>query len=83
MSDNALVASAATQKNEISLNQLALIGVFGTETDRRALLRQSSGRIVRVQPGQRVGGATIVGIGASELILKSGSGTRKLEMPSD
>ncbi len=82
MAENAVVASAATLKNGISLDRLVLIGVFGTEAERRALVRHASGRIERVRPGERLGGARVLAIGTAELVLKSGSGTRTLEMPS-
>ncbi|NDR54983.1 hypothetical protein [Aliiruegeria sabulilitoris] len=82
MSENTKVASAATQKNEIELDRLALIGTFGTDAERHALVRHSSGRIEKVKMGEKVAGRRIVAIGNGEMFLQTGSGTRKLEMPA-
>lgn len=82
MSDNAIVASAATRKNGLPLDEMALIGVFGKETARRALIRHASGRIETVRPGERLGGRTVVSIGLDGIVLKSGSRVQRLEMPS-
>lgn len=64
---SASVAREATQENAIRLNRVNLIGVFGTPNDRRALVRLSSGRVVRVQVGDRLDGGQVVAIGDSEL----------------
>jgi hypothetical protein len=49
---NADVARAATQGNELRLREVNLIGVTGTASDRRALVRLPSGRFVRVGVGR-------------------------------
>lgn len=82
MSENKKVAAAATQKGEIRLDRMALIGTFGTETNRHALVRQASGRIVKVKMGEKVAGRRVVAIGNGEVFLRAGSGTTRLEMPS-
>lgn len=82
MSDNAKVAKAATQKSTIELGELALIGTFGTEQRRSALVRHSSGRIVKVTMGERVSGRKVVAIDKGILYLQTSGGTRKLEMPA-
>ncbi len=81
MSENQKVAKAATQRNEIRLDRLALIGTFGTETRRHALLRHSTGRIEKVQMGERVAGRRVVAIADGVVFLKSSSGTKRLDMP--
>ncbi|MFV0359525.1 hypothetical protein [Tropicimonas sp.] len=81
MSENATVAEAATQKNTIALDELVLLGTFGTDDARTALVRHTSGRIEKVAPGNRVGRATVVAIDADSLVLKTGSRTRRLQMP--
>ncbi len=77
-----LAGKLATVDNELALNKLALIGTFGTETNRRALVRHSTGRVETVKMGERVAGSRVVAISQDTLFLKSGSKTRKLEMPS-
>ncbi|MCB1391274.1 MAG: hypothetical protein KDK12_19350, partial [Rhodobacteraceae bacterium] len=44
-----------------------LIGVFGTPNDRRALVRLSTGRVVRVQVGDRLDGGQVAAIGENEV----------------
>ncbi len=82
MSENPKVAAAATQKNEIRLDRLALIGTFGTDENRHALVRHASGRIEKVKMGERVAGRRVMAIGKGEIFLKASSGTTRLEMPS-
>lgn len=81
MSENATVAAAATTKNEIPLDRLALIGTFGTDSNRYALLRHASGRIQKVEMGDSVSGRRVAAIGEGELFLRGGSGTKRLDMP--
>ena len=76
-----LVAAAATEKNTLPLDDLALIGVFGPSNDRRALLRHASGRIEQVRPGARVNGRQVIAIDADALVVRVAGGTRRLKMP--
>jgi hypothetical protein len=67
------VAREATVKNAIRLGQINLIGVYGTPSDRRALIRLSSGRFVKVKVGDRVDGGQVAQIGDNSLrYVKSG-----------
>ncbi|MBV0911611.1 hypothetical protein [Anianabacter salinae] len=67
------VARTATVSNAISLGQLNLIGVYGAASDRRALLRLSSGRYVKVKIGDKVDGGQVAAIGSDELrLIKNG-----------
>lgn len=63
----ASVARQATQTDAINLREINLIGVFGTPEDRRALVRMSNGRVVRVQVGDSVDGGRVTAIGDNEL----------------
>lgn len=63
----ASVAAQATEENAIRLRDVNLIGVFGSENSRRALVRLSNGRVVRVQVGDRLDGGQVAAIGESEL----------------
>ena len=60
------VADMAT--NQIDLpNEAMLIGTFGPEADAQALLRLPSGRIRRVERGDRVDGLRITAIAPGQL----------------
>ncbi|PRY25242.1 hypothetical protein CLV78_102419 [Aliiruegeria haliotis] len=71
----------ATTKKGIELDELALIGVFGTDTKRRALVRHASGRVQKIAMGGRLSGGKVVAIGKDEVFIRFGSRTQKLEMP--
>lgn len=64
---SASVSKAATNTNALKLRQVNLIGVFGSASQRRALVRLPSGRLVKVQVGDRVDGGEVASIGESEL----------------
>jgi hypothetical protein len=75
------VARAATDNNAIALGQVALVGVFGTTSNRRALVRLPSGRFKKVSVGDRVDGGKVNAIGASELKYTKSGRTLTLKMP--
>ncbi|PSL17126.1 hypothetical protein [Shimia abyssi] len=69
----ASVARQATIQNAINLNRINLIGVYGTSSNRRALVRLASGRYKKVQVGDRIDGGKVAAIGEQELrYIKSG-----------
>ncbi|MCP9481368.1 hypothetical protein NNA36_05290 [Shimia sp. CNT1-13L.2] len=77
----ASVARQATIQNAIKLNKINLIGVYGTSSDRRALVRLSNGRYKKVQVGDRIDGGKVSAIGETELrYVKSGRNV-VLKMP--
>ena len=79
---NADVSRAATERNVLRLRNVNLIGVSGSPSDRRALVRLSSGRFVRVTVGDRLDGGRVAAIGETTLqYLRSGR-TVTLEIPS-
>jgi len=75
------VARLATTKNAINLRRTSLIGVYGSPGNRRALVRLSSGRYVKVKVGQRVDGGKVAAIGEGELRYVKGGRTVVLRMP--
>ena len=75
------VATRATIPNAIRLNEVNLVGVFGTTGDRRALVRLASGRYVRVRVGDRVDGGRVARITESELFYRKGNRTVSLSVP--
>ncbi|WP_135501609.1 hypothetical protein [Roseovarius aestuariivivens] len=75
------VARAATERNALSLRRVNLIGVYGTASDRRALVRLANGRYQKVKIGDRLDGGRVSAIGTSELrYVKSGRSV-VLKMP--
>ena len=77
----ASVAKEATVKNAINLGKINLIGVYGSSANRRALIRLSSGRYVKVQVGDSVDGGQVAAIGSSEVIYIKRGRKVTLEMP--
>ncbi|MEM6322330.1 MAG: hypothetical protein AAF748_01530 [Pseudomonadota bacterium] len=76
------VSSAATEENALRLNRVNLIGVYGSAEDRRALVRLSSGRYVKVQVGDTVDRGRVVAIGDTALRYVRGGRTITLELPN-
>lgn len=75
------VAALATDEARLPLNSLSLIGVFGTSSSRRALLRLRTGRYIKVKQGDDVGGWNVSAIGESSVRIKKGSRDEVLRMP--
>lgn len=73
------IADLAT--TEARLPRLALIGVFGSETAPAALVRDASGIISRVTPGDRISRHTVTAIGADHLVLSRNGQTKVLRLP--
>lgn len=61
------VAKQATVKNAIDLGKINLIGVYGSSSSRRALVRMPTGRLIKVKIGDRLDGGKVAAIGDSEL----------------
>lgn len=78
---NADVSRAATERDAIRLHNVNLIGVNGTSSERRALVRLSSGRFVRVTVGDRLDGGRVAAIGETTLQYVRSGRTVTLEVP--
>ncbi len=78
---SATAAAAATESADISRRSLALIGVFGPERDRYAMVRLPNGQMKRVRAGDALGSARIAGISANSVQIASGGRTTTLAMP--
>lgn len=76
----ASVAKQATIKNAINLRKISLIGIYGSASSRRALVRLPSGRYQKVGVGSRLDGGKVLSISATELVYKKGSRSVKLEI---
>ena len=77
----ASVAKQATFKNAINLSKINLIGVYGSDSNRHALIRQANGRFKKVQVGDKIDGGQIAAITASEVRYKKGGKMITLAMP--
>ncbi|GHC66946.1 hypothetical protein [Neogemmobacter tilapiae] len=75
------VEKKATFSNAYNLSKTGLIGVYGTASDRHALVRQSNGRFKKVKVGDRVEGGTVASITADELRYQKGGRMYALKMP--
>ena len=75
------VARAATERKQISLRKLNLIGVYGKPSSRRALVRMANGSYQKVQVGDRLDGGQVAAIGESELRYVKGGRSVVLKMP--
>ncbi len=78
----ASVAREATVKNAISLGSINLIGIYGSSSDRRALVRLKSGRYVKVKVGDRLDGGQVAEIGDGKLKYIKRGRTVTLEIAS-
>jgi hypothetical protein len=78
---NADVSRAATESNAIRLRDINLIGVTGTSSNRRALVRLPSGRFVRVGVGDRLDGGRVAAIGEASLQYVRNGRNVTLEIP--
>lgn len=78
---SASVTREATVRNAINLSRVNLIGVYGTPSNRRALVRLKNGRYQKVKVGDRFDGGRVSAIGDSELRYQKGNRNVVLKMP--
>ncbi|MEM9437276.1 MAG: hypothetical protein AAGA15_09560 [Pseudomonadota bacterium] len=78
----ATVARAATTDNVINLRRVNLIGVYGTPSNRSALVRLANGRFVKVQVGDRMDGGRVAAISESAVRYVKGGRNITLEIPA-
>ena len=78
---NATVESAATQKGALNKSTMSVLGVFGPQSEMRALMRLSSGRVKEVKLGSRVSSGTIVAIDAEGVMLRQSGQTKRIAIP--
>lgn len=79
---NASVKKAATIRNGINLRKISLLGVLGTSSQRRALIRLPRGSVVRVKRGANVDGWRVSAIGEQSVRLQKGSRSQVLRLPN-
>ncbi|MEP1352582.1 MAG: hypothetical protein ABJX32_18825 [Tateyamaria sp.] len=78
---SASVTREATMRNAINLRRVNLIGVYGTPSNRRALVRLANGRYQKVEVGDRFDGGRVSAIGDSELRYQKSGRNVVLKMP--
>ena len=76
----ASVATQATTRNALNLRRINLIGIYGSNTSRRALVRLDNGRYVKVEVGDRLDGGKVTSISAANLTYQKGRRAYKLEV---
>ncbi|MCU0828259.1 MAG: hypothetical protein MUE52_12835 [Tabrizicola sp.] len=77
----ASVAKQATFVNAINLSKMNLIGTYGTDSKRYALVRQANGRYKKVTVGDKIDGGTIKAITETEVRYQKGGKLLSLKMP--
>lgn len=77
----ASVAKQATVANVLAMSKLSLIGVYGTSSNRYAMVRQSNGSYKKVAVGDRLDGGQVAAITDSELRYQKGGRMLVLSMP--
>lgn len=78
---NAKVAEEATIQNALKLNDLNLIGVYGSGSSKRALVRFANGKRQMVSVGDRLDGGKVAAIGDTELRYIKGGRNVVLKLP--
>ena len=76
------VARAATFDNAIRLRDVNLVGIYGRQNARRALVRLGNGRFVKVEIGSSLDGGRVTAIGDSALNYVKRGRTIALQLPS-
>ena len=79
---NASVAKQATTKNALSLTRVALIGVFGSASQRYAMVRQSGGGIKKIVVGDTLDGGRVAAITANAVQYQKGGRMVTLSLPT-
>lgn len=79
---SASVARQATIEDALNLRRVNLIGVYGTASDRRALVRLPSGRYIKVKVGDSVDGGQVAAISDGELRYVKRGRNVTLKVPS-
>lgn len=74
-------AQIATTVVPLDSRKTVLLGTFGSESSRQALLRLPDGETRKVAPGDKVDGGQVVAISEDRLLISQSGVTRTLRMP--
>ena len=77
----ASVISNATMNDILELNRTNLIGIFGTEFNAAALVRLSSGQVIKVKVGDQFQGWRVFAIDRDKIHLANGNKQETLRLP--
>lgn len=77
----ASVAKQATFVKAINLSKINLIGTYGTDSRRYALIRQANGKYKKVKVGDKIDGGTVKAITETEVRYQKGGRLVSLKMP--
>jgi hypothetical protein len=78
---SSFVAAEATLKDAINLRKINVIGIYGSGSNRRAMVRMTTGRRVMVEVGDRLDGGRVAAISDSELRYVKGGRNVVLKIP--
>ena len=78
---SSFVAAEATLEDAINLRKINVIGIYGSGSNRRALVRMTTGRRVMVEVGDRLDGGRVAAISDSELRYVKGGRNVVLKIP--
>ena len=78
---SSFVAAEATLEDAINLRKINVIGIYGSGSKRRALVRMTTGRRVMVEVGDRLDGGRVAAISDSELRYIKGGRNVVLKIP--
>jgi len=77
------VARTATTSAPLDPDQPILLGTFGADNGRGALLRLTGGEVRKVRVGDDVEGDPVVAIGEDSVVLAHNGYARRLSIPGD
>ena len=79
---SASVAKQATDENVLNTRKLALLAVFGTSSNRFAMVRQPNGAVKKVKVGDSLDGGRIAAITANAIQYQKGGRMVTLALPT-
>ncbi|MCW1919867.1 hypothetical protein NX862_13990 [Rhodobacter sp. KR11] len=79
---NASVAKQATTKDALNTRKLALLAVYGTASNRFAMVRQPNGAVKKVRVGDAIDGGTVNAITANAIEYQKGGRMVTLALPT-
>ncbi len=77
---NKTIEGAATQNGALNKRDLAVLGIFGPESNLNALLRLPNGRIETVTRGERADRGTVVAIDSQGIVVQRNGRTHRIEI---
>jgi hypothetical protein len=78
----ARVGDVATQTRALTRGGLNLIGLFGPQDNLAALVRKPNGSIQRIERGDSLAGARVLGIDETGVMMEKNGRTWRLDLPA-